>query len=798
MISRIHAAAILVAVLCPACVKTQSRAFSVEDDIAMVRFSDPLSDPTIPGSQNVQQSPDGDHFAIVTTKGILASDRIESDISIFDRKDIETFLAHNTPRPPTPRVIARIVSFPHREEPVAYAPVIKDLHWSPDGSTLYFKGESPTGTYQLYEAEIDGTRTRALTSQEESVGRFDLGRDLIVYTSSRPEVNQASRADWINADTQSISGHNLWEVLFPGQLTSIAPETFSLSVLRTVRGRWHLTRLPHYVVTDVPYMSFLFPFTLSPRGDKLIGMTPISTIPDSWEKYEPSSGLETLRFHGDDPRRTSASQFFRPQQYSLIDLASGRIAPMLDAPIGRILGYSANSRTTWAADERRVLLTNTFLQLNRGDEPRSEQRTRPCAVASVDLPSFAATCLFFETGDPGNDDMQVENVSFGRTDDDVRVSMERGASSAGIRSYHLKSGKWSVISTVDDTVVCGSEPPFQSARTGSSRSNIKLSIREGLNDAPTLWAANSRTTQGRELWDPNPQLQDLRFGDASMYRWKDKSGYEWSGILVKPVGYESGRRYPLVIQLYGYNERQFITDGLYPTAFAARELASGGIAVLQVRKKPNTLSESDPQDHLEAYRSAIESLVSEGLVDRSRVGVVGFSWTCWYAVNALINAPELFAAATIADGIDNSYMQYMFAAVEDPTIQRQMDKIRGAQPLGEGLNRWVAEAPEFHLDQVKAPVRIEAIGAPSVLQEWELYASLRLQRKPVDFIYFPHGTHIHQKPLERHESQQGDVDWFRFWLEDYEDPDPKKVSQYQRWRELREERGKSTVASGVN
>jgi hypothetical protein len=34
-------------------------------------------------------------------------------------------------------------------------------------------------------------------------------------------------------------------------------------------------------------------------------------------------------------------------------------------------------------------------------------------------------------------------------------------------------------------------------------------------------------------------------------------------------------------------------------------------------------------------------------------------------------------------------------------------------------------------------------------------------------------------------SQGGSVDWFRFWLQDYEDPEPAKAEQYKRWRELR-------------
>jgi len=55
----------------------------------------------------------------------------------------------------------------------------------------------------------------------------------------------------------------------------------------------------------------------------------------------------------------------------------------------------------------------------------------------------------------------------------------------------------------------------------------------------------------------------------------------------------------------------------------------------------------------------------------------------------------------------------------------------------------------------------------------------------VDFILLPDADHHLVKPWERMVSQQGAVDWFRFWLKDEEDPDPAKAEQYKRWRELR-------------
>lgn len=36
-----------------------------------------------------------------------------------------------------------------------------------------------------------------------------------------------------------------------------------------------------------------------------------------------------------------------------------------------------------------------------------------------------------------------------------------------------------------------------------------------------------------------------------------------------------------------------------------------------------------------------------------------------------------------------------------------------------------------------------------------------------------------------HREPTVNVDWFRFWLQDYEDPDPTKAEQYACWHELR-------------
>ena len=779
-------------------VRAQDHAFTVRSDIEMIRFSDPLALPGLAGSEIARRSPDGKHFAVVTTRGLLQSNLIESSISLFDQQTLETFLrSPSSARPPKPRVVATIRSFPHHEEPYPYAPVIKDLRWAPDLERIYFRGEGQGGTYRLYEAKIDGSYFHALTPPRYSVSRYDILGTTIVYRASEPARKHIIAGDVINADARAVTGYAFQDILFPGRLSTLDPEVFRLWVMKRIHGKYITTPVRNYSIRERNYLSFEFPFVISPKGNFLVEVNPVAAVPRSWERYEPATGFEYLRYRSDDPRLTSDANLYRPRRYTLVDLENGKQLPLVNAPNAMSLIYGYNNRVIWAGNGKRVLITNTFLPLDDAPTAQASLRLRPCVVASVEVPSLQTRCLLFdEKGvSPENTVGQVQEVSFGSNDDEVVVVLEREKGEA-VQKYGFGEGRWQLIS---------SRPSDSSwsAHTGSAtennagRNDLQIVVRQDLNDPPTLWVSNQVSAQGRQLWDPNPDFAHIRFGAVSEYRWQDGNGHGWTAGLVKPVGYVAGKHYPLVIQMYMFFDHQFMTDGTDPTAFAARHLASAGFVVLQIQKKSvHTYNDTEAQDHLEGYRSAIEHLAADGLIDPTRVGVVGFSTTCWYVENALIKAPHLFRAATIADGADHSYMQYHLFSSLSLAVQEQEEKIIGAKPVSAGLNTWLQRAPGFHLDQIQTPLRIEAINPASLLGEWEIYSSLQMQNKPVDLIYFPFGTHIHQRPFERLESQQGDVDWFRFWLQGYEDPDPRKRGEYKRWERLRG--GSGTRCSKVN
>jgi len=754
--------------------------FSVKDDIAMVRFNDPSEDINASENDSANYSPDGKHVAVVTTRGLLRSDQVESVVEVFDVGEIHRFLSSTSDPKPSPRIVASVKAISQGQQTIPYASIIHDLRWADDSKSIYFRGQNEQGGYQLYQARVDGTGVRILTPATDDVNRFDVAGDTIAYTAARIDAPPPTPGTLINRDAFDATGYRSFEILFPGRVRSFEVKTFTMFTLRVGQHPSSPRRVPRYSIRDNTLFQYLFPFRISPDGRWLVSVEPVvDAIPPFWEGFDPTPLFEHRRLRVDDPDLTRPDNVLRSRRYTLTDLRTGTATVLVDAPSAEFLGYvEEENRAVWSVDGTRVLLTNLYFPPDSSKTGKVVLHPKPCAVASIDLPSLHRRCLYFDGAATPWIAEHVADVSFGRNRDEAFVDLKRENGERKIVAFHLTE-TWSFDS--GNSRSAGGTLLSKAAEHG----NVRVFLKQDLNERPTLWTSDVLTKTARQLWDPNPQLGHVEFGRASVYRWKDPSGRDWIGGLVKPVGYLPGQRYPLIIQMYIFREHAFLTDGTDPSAFAARHLASDGFVVLQVLKQPNVLSDQDAQTSLAGYKSAIQRLSDDGLIDSSKVGVVGFSWTCWYVINALVKAPNLFAVATVAEGVDNSYMQYMFGAPSQPNFEAQSNQIRGGSPFGSGLKRWVREAPGFHLDQVQTPVRIEAMGPDSILQEWELYAALYLQHKPVDLIYFPEGTHIHQKPLERLESQQGNVDWMRFWLQGYEDPDPTKRAQYERWRRLR-------------
>ena len=190
------------------------------------------------------------------------------------------------------------------------------------------------------------------------------------------------------------------------------------------------------------------------------------------------------------------------------------------------------------------------------------------------------------------------------------------------------------------------------------------------------------------------------------------------------------------------------------------------------------------QRETSTFEGAIDYLDSQGLVNRDRVGIIGFSRTCLFVKYALTHSKYRFAATSVTDGVDAGYFAYLAFLNVRPDLARSFEGNNGGIPFGDGLSAWIKNSPEFSIEKVKTPLRITALNPDSVLDEWGWFAGLIRLNKPVEMVALRDANHILEEPWNRVISQQGNVDWFVFWLKGEEDPGPAKVEQYARWREL--------------
>jgi dipeptidyl aminopeptidase/acylaminoacyl peptidase len=732
--------------------------FTVRDSIGMTTFSDPFTrDPSAP----VKFSPDKKHFAVVTSRGLLASNEIESSIRVFDSESALRFVRSvEASKVPVGKIVAVVKSIPKANASDSYASVITQLEWLPDSTGILFLAEGSEGKRQLLQVNVLSGIVKELTPKECDVARFQYASGLIYYTQVH-----ASEVVRDPAKAMDTDGLSLKEILFPETARPPYQELWVIRGGKSIRFNEPGTGRPLLVLNRYPEV-----FSVSPNGRFALVLPPVESVPAPWAAYEPV--FSYLRINTEDSPATRRLKGLTPVRYAIVDSVSGRVRALLNAPNAWALGYASRNEGVWSKDGTKLLVTNIFLPLDGLGEPDRTRRLRPCDAAIVEFSSGGFSCVAFGTAASRRDE-PLMHASFGR-DKEVFLEFWKSPTERTVSKYELEDSSWKLVTT----------ERVEAARAEAQKNILSVAVRQDLRTRPRLWASDSATGKSRAIWDPNSQLDLLRFGEATVIHWQDRSGYEWTGGLVKPIDYVPGRRYPLVIQTHGFKETEFLTDGSFTTAFAAQPLASEGIMVLQMSTNHrNLVTRDEAPEQILGFESAIEELSSEGLVDPARVGIIGFSRTCYYVESALIADPRRFQAASITDGVDESYMQYLlFGAGQGPD---EAEQIYGVKPFGAGLSDWVRLAPGFHTDRIETPLRIEAIGPQSVLGEWEVFASLRRQGKKVDLTYVPGGQHILQKPLERLASQQGSVDWFRFWLKGEEDPDPSKTEQYRRWRRLR-------------
>lgn len=720
----------------------QHKPFTIAEELKVWLFQD-VEQP------NPRFSPDGKYFALYAEHGRLDLNRPESLLRFYRSDEVADFVKHlDKSQPPLPFWEIKLSTDNE-------GPIIQDWRWLPDSSGVVFFQRINNGERRLMIAQLRTKKIEELAAGAKNIKEFDIrDRRNFVYTAVDPieiRKHQVQRDAERHAAAIVGTGRSLGELIMPDDPVIVRRHSPRVCLRAIVDSKQF--EVKHDGEPVVPDGDL----ALSPDGRSVVTILPVPDVPESWETlYPPPFASSGDRIH---------SGHLSAQQYVHIELRTGSVQSLTNAPTGGAAGWWTEGRPVWSNDGREILLPGTFLKT------RANVPSRPC-VAVVDLASDTRTCVEVSkarTETSYEEGFHIVSSVYFVTGDKRRVGVNFSLpdGSRGSAEYrHMSDGNWQKVKA-------------DKVESKANRDGLEASIKQGINDPPLLVATDEKTS--RVLWDPNPQLKAIELGEASLYLWKDKRGRQFKGGLYKPVNHKAGERYPLVIQTHGYDgfdESFFYPPGNdMPTAFAARALAAAGILVLQVDENCPFVTPEEGPCAVSAYESGVNSLVSNGLVDPAKIGIIGFSRSCFYVMETLTASSLQIKAASITSGLMFDYWQSMFTS--------EGDSIMGASPFGTGLQQWLKLSPGFKLDKVNSPLMVVGEGPYSLLTMWAPYAGLHYLHKPVDLIMLNTDEHTLTNPAMRIASQGGSVDWFRFWLQNYEDPDPAKKEQYERWRGLR-------------
>jgi dipeptidyl aminopeptidase/acylaminoacyl peptidase len=709
-------------------------AITVADAIRMTKLGDSFYVSGGPSDGRVGQfSPDGKNLVIVLRRGNLEKNTNDYSLLLWNAETLFTSA--------TPEVLLTMSSSSNREG-------IADIKWSMDNETVTFLGENARENHQLYAFNIRARNLKKLTNHPTSVISYSLGNaGAVAFVAQSPIESlwdEKAYREGVVVSRQSIPdlivGRKRDQWIGEGELYF---QDFDGVRRMNVRGK----------VDSRPGQSMSF---LSPDNRYIVvsAKVPNVEVPDAWKHYRnPSLEFNT---RADTQRILPITSYF--ERYELVDTATGTSQLLLDSPI-----WPPNGGVVWLPDSQSVVLSEVFLPYENAGADEQEERAQHTFIVEMTVSDGRLTKI-------GDNRLEAVRWDMG-TNRLVCKTVFGGNLESPRRIYLVKTGhKWQ-----------------QSDGSFEEETQPEIILREGMNDPPKIYASRPGRDQERLLLDLNPQFQAFQFGKVQEVHWQWSKGHTIKGGLYYPPNYIPGRRYPLVIQTHGWTPKRFWIDGLETTAYAAQPLAAKAIMVLQVDDEhlPSQYGETGQRREVEEavaiYESAVDYLESKGLIERNRVGIIGFSHTCFYVKYALVHSKVRFAAASTTEGEDGGYLQFM----TNGNLFVDAYSLYGGRPFGKALPAWIQISPGFNVDKTHTPLRITTLSPQNLLLDWEWFEALTLLCKPVDMVMLEDGDHVLEKPWERIVSQQGNVDWFDFWLNAHEDPDPSKAGQYRRWHELR-------------
>lgn len=417
------------------------------------------------------------------------------------------------------------------------------------------------------------------------------------------------------------------------------------------------------------------------------------------------------------------------------------VMPAGGGPLTRLTDNdTAESGLLWSADGRALLYT-------AADEARfinAEPKLFRIDVASREIQRLAASY------EHGIDDLAWEPGG-GRL-----LFLSGVGASQRLSALDVETGAITTLTRTDGTVT-----GFDVAGAG-----MVAFVFTDAAHLPDLWWGRLAPFDAKATPAINAQAANWQLGDTRVVRWTSTDGWEIEGLLTLPVGYQPGRRYPLMVVLHG-GPHAAVTRAFAPNYIDYHQLLAGrGWAVL----RPNYRGGSNYGDRFAQgmngdtgggdfrdIMTGVDHVIAQGIADADRLGVMGWSWggisTGW-----IVTQTDRFKAASAGAMVSNHFSVFGEA---DLTYDVEYFYVGGTPWADPG--RYLSMSPIGHVMKARTPTLLlhgqEDVRCPFP-QSMEFYRGLKAAGVETQLVAYPREPHVFREPKHQLDKMQRETAWF--------------------------------------
>jgi dipeptidyl aminopeptidase/acylaminoacyl peptidase len=302
------------------------------------------------------------------------------------------------------------------------------------------------------------------------------------------------------------------------------------------------------------------------------------------------------------------------------------------------------------------------------------------------------------------------------------------------------------------------------------------------------------------LGELNPILDSIietRWTDFKYSNAEGSARLQLTGCLMFPAGYKSGRKYPLIVDVYPdrpggcaapeQRARFAMAAGGVSTAYSEHLLSARGFVVFRPDAAGGISRTPDgPQAALPAVVDrGVDAVLAAGYADPARVGLIGFSQGGFASLWVATQSPRYKAVVSLngwSDLADNFFQMswsQQFAPTEmssDGEAERYLTPAgshfsMGVTPWKSPL-RYVQNSPLWRSDGVSAPVLL----IHSDMDEFPdagymaFFTSLYIQKKDARLLIYRGEGHSPSSPANIRHMWKNIFSWFDKYLDVKRDP----------------------------